>query len=452
MQTELIKSLQGTDDGAVLEAELRKCVHCGFCNSTCPTYQLLGDELDGPRGRIYLIKQMAEGATVSATTRQHLDRCLTCRACETTCPSGVAYARLSQVGRDLVERAAPRPQRQRVARQLLLRLMLSAKPFALLLFLGRLARPLLPAALKQKIPRGQDAGVTPPVHHPRKVLLLEGCVQPAMLPNINAATARVLDRIGYSTVRVAQAACCGALRLHNDDKDAALNDIRRSIDAWWPWLENGVRTIVVNASGCGVTVKEWGHLLRADPAYANKARIIADRTQDLSEFLASQKQALAQVMGTLAEKRLAFHAPCTLQHGQKLPGITEDLLRDLGFAPSTPTDAHLCCGSAGTYSIFQPALSARLRRDKLERLDQLQAPVIASANIGCIAHLQRDGKPRVRHWIELIDAALSPAECGSAKEPFASAKGSQAPDYSAGTRLKHTSTGAASGRSLVSKS
>lgn len=409
MQTVLADFIRDTPDGAQAEEILRRCVHCGFCTATCPTYQLLGDELDGPRGRIYLIKEMFEGQPVSRVTQQHLDRCLTCRACETTCPSGVEYGKLADIGRKHIEQRVPRPWRERVVRRMLMSLVLSPRGFAAALGLGRLARPLLPRALRDKVPQRRSPGAWPARSHPRKMLLLAGCVQPAMMPNINAATARVLDALGVELIVAPDARCCGAIRQHLGETEAALDDMRRNIDAWWPYVEQGVEALIMNASGCGVTVKEYAWHLRHDTRYREKAARISALTRDLAEVLPAFEEALRVRMGSQPATTIAFHSPCTLQHGQRLQGRVERLLRALGFDVRVPVDAHACCGSAGTYSILQPELAEGLRARKLAALTATEAPLFVSANIGCIAHLQAGTTTPTWHWIELIDQCLRSA-------------------------------------------
>jgi glycolate oxidase iron-sulfur subunit len=409
MQTVLADFIRDTPEGREADAILRKCVHCGFCTATCPTYQLLGDELDGPRGRIYLIKQALEGAPVSARTRLHLDRCLTCRSCETTCPSGVRYGRLADIGRKVVEGRARRSLAERLRRSALAFALPRRKLFSAALRLGQLARPVLPAALKQAVPeRAPAAGPWPAPRHARRMLTLAGCVQPALAPRINAAAARILDRIGISLVEAPDAGCCGAVRFHLNDQEGGLADMRRVIDAWWPLIERGeVEAIAMTASGCGVTVKEYGHYLAHDPAYRDKAARIAAMTRDLSEIVAGEAQALEPLLSAArARGHVAFQSPCSLQHGQGIRGTVERLLARAGYRPQPVPDAHLCCGSAGTYSILQPELSRELRSRKLAALQSGPIAAIATANIGCLAHLQAGTETPVRHWIELLEQAM----------------------------------------------
>ncbi len=411
MQTDIAPEFAGTADGVEAEAILRKCVHCGFCTATCPTYQLLGDELDGPRGRIYLIKQVLEGHAPTRATQLHLDRCLTCRNCETTCPSGVQYGNLVEIGRRLVDERVPRPPAEQATRWSL-KEGLTSPLFAPAMKIGQAFRSFLPPALKTKV----AAKAPPQAHrwptrqHPRKVLMLMGCVQPSMMPNVNSATARVLDAAGIQTLVADEAGCCGAIRLHLGDHDGALDHMRRNIDAWWPLVSTGaVEAIVMNASGCGVTVKEYGHSLARDPHYAEKATRIADLTRDISELLPDIVEAIKPKLAATGKKpRLAFHSPCTLQHGQRLRGGVETGLTALGFDVAVAmNEAHLCCGSAGTYSVLQPELATALRDRKLVNLRELAPEAIVSANIGCIQHLQTGTTTPVRHWIEVLDDALA---------------------------------------------
>lgn len=411
MQTKLAPEFQDTAAGEEAEAILRKCVHCGFCLATCPTYQLLGDELDSPRGRIYLMKQVLEGAEPTRETQLHLDRCLTCLNCETTCPSGVEYGRLLDIGRQVVEDKVARPRAENVERAAL-RHGLTSPLFGPALRAGQSLRALVPKALRSKVPERRSAGHWPRTQHARKVLLLEGCVQPAMAPNINAATARVLDAAGIQCVLARRQGCCGAIKYHLADADGGMAEMRANIDAWWPYLESGAaEAVLVNASGCGALVKEYGHVLRLDPRYAEKARRVSELARDVSEFLPDIITALAGRVQAPAT-RFAWHAPCTLQHAQKLGPNVQEHLGQLGFKLHPAAhEAHLCCGSAGTYSVLQPDLATQLRDRKLGHLqgdDPAQRPqVILSANIGCITHLQSGTELPVRHWVEALDEALA---------------------------------------------
>lgn len=403
MQTNLAEYIKDTDDGREADAILRKCVHCGFCLATCPTYQLLGDELDSPRGRIYLIKQVLEGHAPTENTQLHLDRCLTCRNCETTCPSGVEYGRLADIGKRLVEEQVERPLPGRLMRWALRLLIPYRGRFGAALGMGRLLRPLLPGRLKAGIPAPAAAGPWPERRHDRTMLVLQGCVQPAIDPGTNAAAARVLDRLGISLV-TADEGCCGAVSYHLSATEEGRDFMRRNIDAWWPYIENGAEAIVIAASGCGAMVKEYGEVLRHDPEYADKAARVSDLASDLSEVLAREDlSALAPRRD--APRKVAFHPPCTLQHGQKIRGVVERILGEAGFELTPVPDAHLCCGSAGTYSILQRGLADRLKRNKLEALQRGGPELIATGNIGCQTHLQSGTGLPVKHWIELLDPA-----------------------------------------------
>ncbi|WP_024538742.1 glycolate oxidase subunit GlcF [Comamonas badia] len=410
MQTHLSPEFAGTPDGIEAEAILRKCVHCGFCTATCPTYQLLGDELDGPRGRIYLMKQVLEGQEVTRRTQLHLDRCLTCRNCETTCPSGVEYGKLLDIGRRVVEEKVTRPPVEKAVRWALAQ-GLPSPLFGPAMKLGQSVRGLLPQRLKEKVPPRQSAGHWPTTVHARKVLLLAGCVQPTMAPNINGATARVLDAAGIQTLIAPKAGCCGAVKFHLNDQRGGKDEMRTNIDAWLPMLESGeVECIVMNASGCGVTVKEYGHALQHDPEYADKAAKISAATRDLSELLPDLVPQLKDKVKPQAAP-MAWHPPCTLQHGQQLRGGVEKGLKELGFELRLAAcESHLCCGSAGTYSVLNPELSHQLRDRKIANLEaafpDAPAQAILSANIGCITHLQNGTQTPVRHWIEMLDEAL----------------------------------------------
>jgi len=400
VQTQLADFIRDTPEGREADTILRKCVHCGFCNATCPTYQLLGDELDGPRGRIYLVKQMLEGVTPTEKTRLHLDRCLTCRACETTCPSGVQYGRLADIGRGIVEQKVGRGAWDGLTRAVLARVLPGTGLFSLLLSIGRLFRPLLPGKLQDKIPRSTaSSGTWPAPRHQRRMLVLAGCVQPALAPEINAAAARVLDRCGISLIEAAGAGCCGAVRFHLNDQEAGRNDMRALIDAWWPMVERGeIEAIVMTASGCGTMVKEFAHHLKEDPAYREKAARVSSLTKDLSEILFPEF-----IQKKERKTKVVFQSPCSLQHGQQVRGKVEALLQGAGFELTPVADGHLCCGSAGTYSILEPELSGKLRERKLAALGAGGAGTIATANIGCLSHLQSGTPTPVLHWVQLLD-------------------------------------------------
>lgn len=396
MQTQLADFIKDTEAGQEAEDILRSCVHCGFCNATCPTYQLLGDELDGPRGRIYLIKQLLEGEAATADTQLHLDRCLTCRSCETTCPSGVKYSRLLDIGREIVGQRVVRLWRERLVRRLLLSNLSEPRRFARLAAIGQRLRPLLPQHLQAKLPPRQTCESWPAVKQQRRMLILQGCVQPALAPRINAAAAKVLDRLGISLEPIDM--CCGALAYHLNEQSEGLERMRRVIDICWPHLQNGIEAIVITASGCGVTIKDYGLLLKNDPLYAGKAERIAALSKDISEVLMVEDLSVLQPVA----RKIAFHSPCTLQHGQQLNGVVENLLTRLGFTLTIVADSHLCCGSAGTYSILQPEIAVRLQTAKVEALQAEQPELIATANIGCWLQLQEKANVPVLHWVELL--------------------------------------------------
>ena len=404
MQTRPLISLENTAQAEEAEAILRACVHCGFCNATCPTYQLLGDERDGPRGRIYLIKQVLEGSVASEETRQHLDRCLTCRACETTCPSGVSYGRLLDIGRAVVEQQVHRPWLERVKRQVLCTVLPYPQRFALLFRVAQIIKPLIPSHLRGKTPDSRQTGLISPQNiQGRKMLVLAGCVQPILTPAINIAAARVLDKLGISLLVAPAAGCCGALCYHLSAQAEGQDFMRRNIDAWLPFLDEGVEAIVMTASGCGLMVKEYADILKHDPVYADKAQRISAATRDLVEVLAAED--LTSLKPDVIGK-IAFQSPCTLQHGQQLGGAVETLLRNLGFDLSVVANPHLCCGSAGTYSLLQPELSQRLLLDKVHALESAGPDVIATANIGCLAHIQSMTSIPVLHWIEILNLKI----------------------------------------------
>jgi len=406
MDTRLVQSLESNKHALAAKDAISKCVHCGFCLATCPTYNLLGDELDSPRGRIYLVKQVLEGHEPTAATQTHLDRCLTCRNCETTCPSGVPYHQLIDSGRALVEERVPRSGFQKLKRKALLLVLPYRNRLTPLLTLGRLVRPVLPGAIKASVPVSVPAGTWPEARHARRMLVLEGCAQAAITPQTNTACARVLDALGISLVAKASSGCCGAVHHHLNEQDPAKVLIKNNIDAWWPEVQAGAEAIITSASGCGAMVKDYGHLLADDAEYASKAARISELTKDIVEVIAAEDVSPIQSAAASAGK-VAFHPPCTLQHGQKLPQVTERVLRKLGFQLTAFNDAHTCCGSAGTYSLFQPEISKQLQQNKLDNILGSEPDVIATANIGCQLHLQSGSGRPVLHWIELLDSALA---------------------------------------------
>lgn len=414
MQTSLAPFIKNTAEGNEAEAILRKCTHCGMCTATCPTYQLLSDELDSPRGRIYLIKQVLEGANPGPKTQLHLDRCLTCRSCESTCPTGVRYGRLLDIGRRVVEERVGRPPIEAARRKLLRSVIPSRWLFDPLVALGQLALPLLPQEWQRKVPAHPAPGKPwPATRHARTMLLLESCGQSSASPATNIAAARVLDRLGITLLRVQNAGCCGAVSLHLSAQDEALGFMRRNIDAWWPRIEAGAEAVVSTASGCGITVRDYAHLLARDPGYGDKAKRISSLARDLSEVVLAEcdrlKARIPQPSPSARspEQQVAFHSPCSLQHGLKLKGTVEPLLMAFGFSLTDVPDAHLCCGSAGTYSILQPELSRRLLTNKIAALTSGKPSVILTANIGCQMHLQSATNLPVRHWIEALDDILT---------------------------------------------
>lgn len=401
MKTNLVAEFKNTPDGMEAEDILRACVHCGFCTATCPTYQELNDERDGPRGRIYLIKEMLEGAEVTSSTRDHLDRCLTCRACETTCPSGVEYGRLVDIGRGVIDDKLQRPPRDRLMRLALRKILPYSNRFGPLLFLGQMLKPVLPGALGTKVPPRRRASPWPNNSHPRVMMALAGCAQSSAAPTTNAATARVLDRLGITLVEAPEAGCCGAVSYHLSAHEEGLDFMRRNIDAWWPAIEAGAEAIVMTASGCGAMVQDYGHLLRHDPQYADKARRVSELMKDIGEVL------LAEDLSPLGleenPEKVAFHCPCTLQHAMQKDSQVEQVLIKAGINLARTRDKHLCCGSAGTYSIMQPEMSQRLLNNKLEALTLDQPDRIVTANIGCQLHLETKAQVPVQHWVELLD-------------------------------------------------
>jgi glycolate oxidase iron-sulfur subunit len=403
MQTFLPTELLATDHGKEADSILRACVHCGFCTATCPTYQVLGNELDSPRGRIYLIKAMLEGETVSAVTRTHLDRCLGCQSCETTCPSGVNYHRLLDIGRAELEQRVPRSLMSRALRYLLRQVLPYRQRFTPLLRLGQLFRSLLPGFLREHVPPAGKAIPATVGQHLRKVILVQGCVQPGLSPATNAAATMVLDKLGIEAVTVAAESCCGAMSYHLNAQQEGLDFARRNIDAWWPLVEQGVEAIVMTASGCSNFVQGYGSLLKDDPGYAVRAEKIVSLLKDIAEVLNNEDLEALQLDNS---DRISWHCPCTAQHGQKLDEVTRKLLLRLGFELPPIVDAHLCCGSAGTNSLFQPDIAQALRKRKLAALEVSHPQQIVTANIGCQLHLGAGTETPVVHWVELVARSI----------------------------------------------
>ncbi len=404
MQTNLADFIKNTETGREANAILRSCVHCGFCTATCPTYQHLGDELDSPRGRIYLIKQMLEGNEVSTKTQRHLDRCLTCRACETTCPSGVKYGRLLEIGREHIDKTIARPLGERIIRRALLSILPYPQRLKPLLKAATLIKPILPNKLKEKIPQQQNKPKTHVKQHARKMIVLGGCAQSAIKPGTNNAAEKIFDRLGISLTFPRNTTCCGAIHYHLTKHEEGRAFMRRNIDHWWPLINSGHEAILINASGCGAMVKEYGEALKYDPHYADKARKISSLARDPSEIIANED--LSRLSLNIDKKKIAFQSPCSLQHAQKLDGHVETILRQLGFELVHVSDHHLCCGSAGTYSILQPELSQALLDNKVQALMHNKPELIATANIGCQLHLESKTERPVKHWLELISDTM----------------------------------------------
>ncbi|MCQ9618196.1 glycolate oxidase subunit GlcF [Paenalcaligenes niemegkensis] len=417
MQTVLSEEFIGTAEGEKAKEVIANCVHCGFCNATCPTYQILGDELDGPRGRIYLMKEMFEGKPVSEITQQHLDRCLTCRACETTCPSGVKYSELVDVGRRVMERKVERPLTERVKRWGLKEMVARPAVFSRAAAVGYTLKPLLPQSLKELLPDRPAKGRAEPTRtHARIMLVLDGCVQPSLTPQTNSAAIRVLDALGITLKRVPRAGCCGAVRHHLNDLEGAKTDARRNIDAWWPFIQSDqAEAIVSTASGCGVQLEHYADLLADDPDYAEKAQKIAGLSLDISlilqnELLAVDARTLPQTSSPL---KIAVQEPCSFQHALRNKASISALLTRFGHTPVPVRDGHLCCGSAGTYSVLQPELSEQLRTNKIEALQVSSPDMIVTANVGCYGHLAAKAPIPIKHWIEVVDDIFSESETGA---------------------------------------
>jgi glycolate oxidase iron-sulfur subunit len=417
-------SLAQLMDPQTAESEkiLRACVHCGFCTATCPTYVLLGDELDSPRGRIYLIKEMLEhDRAASKEVVKHIDRCLSCLACMTTCPSGVHYMHLVDHARDHIERTYKRPLADRAIRSLLAHVLTNQALFRMAVVAGKLARPLAPvlrliglsrmAAMLDLTPRGRPAppsdrsGTVYPAQGTKRgrVALLAGCIGPVLSPATNEAAIRLLNRHGIEVVVAEGEACCGSLVHHMGREDQALGQARNTIDAWTREIDGGgLDAILITVSGCGTTVKDYGFMLRQDPAYAEKAKRVSALAKDVTEYLATLD---LRAGATPPRLTVAYHAACSLQHGQKVVHAPKDLLCKLGFVVKDVAEGHLCCGSAGTYNILQPALANRLRDRKVANIERLTPDVIAAGNIGCITQIASGTAIPTVHTVELLDWA-----------------------------------------------
>jgi len=418
MQTRFSPRLLEQPSMASSEAVIRKCVHCGFCLATCPTYLLLGDELDSPRGRIYLIKEMLETeAEPSAEVVKHLDRCLSCLACMTTCPSGVNYMHLIDHARAYIEARYRRPWRERVLRSVLAWLLPHPKRFRAALALARLVRPMRPVIAQVGALDAITAmlALTPARATPHasaadalvaaskgRIVLLQGCAEPVLKPRIRQATVRLLNRAGYDVTFAEGEVCCGALVHHMGREAASLEAARRNVDAWTRQIETGaLKAIVVTASGCGTTLKDYGFMLKDDPAYADKAARVSALARDITELLAEIDLPPGDGRGLT----VAYHGACSLQHGQKITETPKRLLDQAGFTVLTPADAHLCCGSAGVYNILQPQIAGQLGSRKAESLDRLEPDVIATGNIGCAVQIGARATTPVVHTVELLDWA-----------------------------------------------
>lgn len=422
MRAKIAGPLADTAAGAIAEQVLRACVHCGMCNAACPTYALTGDELDGPRGRIYLMKQALEGEPAGRLTQVHLDRCLTCRACETTCPSGVAYHALYDVAKPVVNAAAPRPWAERLARWAIRFACIEPRRLSALMAIGRSVSFLLPPTLRGKLARPQPAGPTPKPRHARRMALLGGCVQAAAAPAINAANRRVFDTVGIDLVESPRVGCCGALSFHTGAAEAGCDLARRNIDAWCAELDAGAEAIVANASGCAAFIRDYPSILANDAAYEARARRVVAALRDPVEVLLATPPTAVRAPEA---PRVAVHPPCTLRNGPGLADAPTQLLRALGFEPQPIRDVHLCCGSAGAYSLLQPKIAGQLREAKIAALTGSEPQAILTANVGCMMHLAETSPVPVRHWIEAVDEVVGEPGKTSSPCPSGCAEGGQ---------------------------
>ena len=401
MRTDFVKPYSDNSEGKIANDILRRCVHCGFCNATCPTYQLLGDELDGPRGRIYLIKQLLEGKDVTRKTQLHLDRCLICKSCETTCPSGVQYSRLLEIGQEVINTKVKRSLWSRLNRFAFNKILPNMSKWRwFYLFVGMFSA-LLPSRVEKAFELKTPRLLLPSGTHVRRMLLLKGCVQSELSPDTNRAAIQVLDKLGITLIEDERASsCCGALSHHLSCAEDARKYMRSNIDAWWPSISEGIEAIVITASGCAPHVKDYGRLLADDAQYAEKARRVSELAKDISEVCAELD--FSKLTKLEQPKKIVFHPPCSLQHGQKITGVVEKILQELGYQLNPVADSHICCGAAGTYSMLQAKISDQLLINKIVALQKDQPHFIVSSNIGCIVHLQRDASVPVIHWVELL--------------------------------------------------
>ncbi len=384
---------------------IRSCVHCGMCNASCPTYQLTGDELEGPRGRIYLIKGILETGETSDVARTHLDQCLVCRSCEASCPSGVKYGELLELTKPHIESSNRSPLRLRIKRYLIVQIVPNKVLFSMFFAVGRLLKPLLSSNLKILIPERASLQASRRVAHKRKALLLSTCAQSVVRPSIDTAAIKIFDRLGITLIPVAGAGCCGALALHCGYEEKAIVQAKANIDAWWPYIELGAESIIATSSGCGLQLKGYERLLKEFPDYSAKSKYLAGLIKDPIELIDDQK--LSAVTKDSDRCSIAFQSPCSQQHGLKINGRVEAVLERLGWNFTKVKDPHLCCGSAGSYSILYPETSARLREEKLNALSQGSPELIVTANIGCQLHLGAKSAVPVIHWLELIERELN---------------------------------------------
>ena len=404
MHVDISPKLSDSADAKAAALLIRSCVHCGMCLPACPTYRLFGNELDSPRGRIYLLKNTLESGVAAPAAQKHFDRCLTCRACEPACPSGVEYGKIADFGRALIAREKPRPFLQKAIRRFIAEFFSRPIFVGIIVRIGWAIRFFLPSSLVRTLPNSPAVSLPFPRHR-RRMILLEGCAQSAFAPSINSSLAKILDKIGVSAIVAPAAGCCGALRFHLDLQKEGRNDMRRNVAAWHSLLKSGdAECILMTASGCGASVKEYGAHLAEDSAFAEKAKFVSEKTADAAEFLRREWESLTPHLDleSADKKRVAAHEPCTLQNAAKLPGIVGELLGRSGFEVTPSADSSQCCGSAGAYSLLQPQISKRLRERKLQSLMGGGPQIIATANIGCLLHLRGGTDTPVHHWLELL--------------------------------------------------